>query len=96
MDTQRITEMEKTVNEISGITEEMTALLSRMEEGKESVSRLFRYYGSDEWFEDREGDLPEGIPSGVLSEDGVYDLLTLLREESFRMIENATDYLKRI
>ena len=96
MDTQRITEMEKIFNEISGITEEMTALLSRMEEGKESVSRLFRYYGSDEWFEDREGDLPEGIPAGVLSEDGVYDLLTLLREESFRMIENATDYLKRI
>ncbi|MBQ3791845.1 MAG: DUF4298 domain-containing protein [Clostridia bacterium] len=88
--------MEKIFNEISGITEEMTALLSRMEEGKESVSRLFRYYGSDEWFEDREGDLPEGIPAGVLSEDGVYDLLTLLREESFRMIENATDYLKRI
>ena len=41
-----------------------------------------------------EGDLPEGIPAGVLSEDGIYDQITAVRDAAFRMLELSADILK--
>ena len=43
---------------------------------------------------DRETALPPGTAAGVLSEDAVYDAITALRDEAFRMLELATDILK--
>ena len=80
MDKARITEMEQVLNEGAGMTRELSALLDRMEQMKDPVSRLFRYYGSAEWFEDREEDLPKDLPAGVLSEDGIYNELQRYRE----------------
>lgn len=51
---------------------------------KPAVDELSAYYGSDEWkkdFEDDEkGMLPKGLKRGVLSEDGVYNLLERYNE----------------
>ena len=55
---------------------------------------LFKYYGSEAWYEDREGKVPEGVKAGVLSEDLVYDAITNVRDTSFHMLELATDILK--
>ncbi len=91
---ERISKMEQRLNETNALIKEITAVLNKIEETKEEMSALFTYYGSDEWFEDRERKLPEGMPAGVLSEDLVYDAITELKEESIRMLETATDLLK--
>lgn len=43
------------------------------------ISELEIYYASEEWKQDFEADeaglLPEKLPRGVLSEDGLYELL---------------------
>ena len=94
MDLQRIAEMEGILNECEAATGELDAQLERMERLKEPMTRLFRYYGSEAWYEDREGELPPGIPAGVLSEDSVYDRITDVRDTAIRMMELATDILK--
>ena len=69
------------------LLDEATAVLERFEEALElfgsiqqKIKELDRYYGSEEWrkdFEDDEaGQLPKDLKRGVLSEDGIYDILT--------------------
>ncbi|MBR4462867.1 MAG: DUF4298 domain-containing protein [Erysipelotrichaceae bacterium] len=91
---ERISEMEKCLNETNEIIASMAYALDKIEESKEDMTALFRYYGSEEWYEDRDRKLPEGMPAGVLSEDLVYDAIIALREEAIRMLEAATDILK--
>ena len=47
---------------------------------REKLHLLTRYYDSGEWLQDYErderGELPAGLKRGVLSQDGLYDLLT--------------------
>ncbi len=91
---ERISMMERRLNETNELIKEITAVLDRIEGTKEEISALFAYYGSNEWYEDRERKLPEDMPAGVLSEDLVYDAITELKEETIRMLETATDLLK--
>ena len=94
MDLQRIGEMEKILNDCTAATAGLETQLDRMEQLKDPMTRLFTYYGSEQWYEDREGELPEGTPAGVLSEDAVYDEITAIRDAAFRMLELSTDILK--
>ncbi len=94
MDIERITEMEGYLNECTEAISALEAQLDRMEEVREHMIRLFDYYGSDAWFVDLEGEVPEGVPAGVLSEDLVYDQITAVRDAAFRMIDLASDILK--
>ena len=47
---------------------------------KDDITALNSYYGSKEWRQDLADDdaglLPEGLKRGVLSEDGIWNLLT--------------------
>ncbi|MCR5297402.1 MAG: DUF4298 domain-containing protein [Clostridiales bacterium] len=94
MDIERITEMEGYLNECAAATGSLSAELDRMAELRDHMTRLFAYYGSEAWYEDREGELPKDIPAGVLSEDLVYDQITAARDAAFRMLELAADILK--
>ena len=94
MNVERITEMEGYLNDCTAATAELTEKLSRMEELREPMIKLFSYYGSEAWYEDRDGELPEGLPAGVLSEDAVYDQITEVRDAAIQMLELATDILK--
>ena len=94
MDIQRIAEMEGYLNECAAATKDLNGQLDRMEELREHMTSLFSYYGSEAWYEDLEGDLPEDVPAGVLSEDLVYDQITAVRDAAFRMIDLAADILK--
>ena len=94
MNIERVKEMEGYLNECTSATESLNAQLERMEEIREKMIRLFSYYGSEAWYEDREGELPEDVPAGVLSEDLVYDRITEIRDAAFRMMELGTDILK--
>ncbi|MBP5744200.1 MAG: DUF4298 domain-containing protein [Oscillospiraceae bacterium] len=50
------------------------------------VKELESYYGSTEWKQDftadEEGRLPKDLKRGVLSEDGIYNVLELYRERA--------------
>ena len=94
MDLQRIGNMEKILKECTETTGGLEKQLDRMEQLKDPMTRLFAYYGSEAWYEDMEGDLPEGTPAGVLSEDGIYDQITAVRDAAFRMLELSADILK--
>ena len=94
MKTDRIIEMEGCLNACVSATEDLDAQLDRMDALKERMTKLFAYYGSEAWYEDRDGELPEGIPAGVLSEDLVYDEITAIRETAIHMLELAADILK--
>ena len=94
MDLQRIREMEDRLNRCAAATADLDRQLDRMEELREDMIRLFSYYGSEAWYEDREGELPKDVPAGVLSEDLVYDQITAVRDAAFRMLDLSTDILK--
>ena len=94
MDLQRIKEMEERLNRCTAATADLDRQLDRMEELREDMIRLFAYYGSEDWYEDREGEIPKDVSAGVLSEDQVYDQIMAIRDSAFRMMELSTDILK--
>ena len=91
---KRIEEMEAALDACVRATAELSAQLDRMEALRDDMLRLHRYYGSPEWYEDRERPLPPGTKAGVLAEDPVYDEIADLRDAAFRMLELGTDILK--
>ena len=94
MDVQRVTQMEEALNECAAATAALSEQLDRMEALGPRMAGLFAYYGSADWYEDRDGELPEGVAAGVLSEDAVYDEITAARAAAIHMLELATDILK--
>ncbi|MBQ6478800.1 MAG: DUF4298 domain-containing protein [Erysipelotrichaceae bacterium] len=77
---RRILEMEKLLNESQKVLNDYDRVLTDFKSVQEKIEKLEAYYAGKMWrkdFEDAEaGKLPEGLPAGVLSEDGIYDLLT--------------------
>ena len=84
---QRIIRMENHLNEAqeavsacAEVLEQLEPLLKQYEACLPKIAELSRYYGSAEWFADKEdsdnGKLLEKLRGGVLSEDAVYNLLT--------------------
>ena len=76
--------------------------LREYEEGKERVlalseeiGELDAYLGSEAWkqdfLDDEEGKLPADLPRGVLSEDGIYDVVTAFREIAEEAAETAAE-----
>ena len=93
-DVKRIEEMEKYLNECTEAVRGLGEQLDNMDAVRDKMISLFQYYGSEAWYEDREGEVPKDVPAGVLSEDLVYDGITEVRDLAFRMIESGTDILK--
>ena len=93
---KRITEMEIALDECREVLDDMDSALDRLVAVREKMSELFAYYGSEEWFEDRELELPPDVKAGVLSEDLVYDAVTDAKDMSVRMLELAADVIKKI
>ena len=76
--------------------EQMLAGACDTESGElaDAVEELTAYYESDDWKADFEADeaglLPKDLPRGVLSEDGVYNLLEVYRHKTLE--ERADSY----
>ena len=68
-------------NALAAIKDESAASLKAI---KEDVSELRKYYGSELWKQDfaadEAGNLPPDLKRGVLSEDGIWNLLSDYRE----------------
>ncbi len=76
---ERIARYEERMDEVFRAVEELQNAIAAFRAAEPAISELSRYYGSVQWREDFEADeaglLPEALKRGVLSEDGLYDLL---------------------
>ena len=86
---QRIRQMERHLNRASAALKRLSSAIDKYEEAKEDIAALASYYGSDEWKQDfatdEAGLLPKNLKRGVLSEDGIWNLLEAHRELQERM-----------
>ena len=76
---ERISRMEDRFDEVCRMVDALNEALGRYEDSMDGLEALKEYMGSGEWKDDYEADeagqVPSGIKRGVLSEDGLYNLL---------------------
>ncbi|MBR3720499.1 MAG: DUF4298 domain-containing protein [Clostridia bacterium] len=90
----RITKKEKRLDDILQSIKNLEEALSAFKEKKNDINLLNRYYGSDNWFKDKEAYENNKIPkikAGVLSEDTVWNMnedINDLIEEMKLIIDN--------
>ena len=81
---ERIRRMEQLFDLAKEAMEEPRMSLDTYEKAQEAIAILSEYYGSDEWKQDYADDeaglLPKDLKRGVLSEDGIWNLLADWRE----------------
>ena len=76
---RRIEEMEARLNRAGHCLNQLEEALEQFEAVQEDIRILSAYYESPQWREDFEADeahlLTADLPRGVLSEDGIYNVL---------------------
>lgn len=76
----RITQMEAAMNRCAGVLEALEQALDAYASVQEDLKTLDAYYSSPLWRwdfdDDSAGRLPKDLRRGVLSEDGLWNLLT--------------------
>jgi hypothetical protein len=82
-------EMERRMESAAKAVMELSAALDNYEQAQESIAALEKYYGSEEWkkdfADDEAGRLPADLKRGVLSEDGIWNLLSDVSELNLRI-----------
>lgn len=95
----RIREMERRLEEATTAVRQMEEALERYEAAQEAVERLAGYLDSEDWrrdfADDEKGLLPQDLKRGVLSEDGIWNLLDNNRELATRMRELSDKILTK-
>ena len=80
----RIRTMEQRMNRAVAAVKRLSVALDKWESAQEDITALGEYYGSDLWrqdfADDEAGLLPADLKRGVLSEDGLWNLLVDVRE----------------
>ena len=88
----RIRKMERRLNRALAAVKHLTGALDKWEAVQDDIAALEEYYGDGEWrkdFEDDEaGRIPQDLKRGVLSEDGIWNLLTDCKELKERLATN--------
>jgi hypothetical protein len=81
---ERITQMEHHFEKALAVIKDSTKTSKMLEELKENVAILDEYYGSELWkqdlADDEAGRFPKDLKRGVLSEDGIWNLLSDYRD----------------
>ena len=81
---KRISDMEKLFDEVMEAQDSIEKEIENYKNIQEKVQRLEKYYASKQWKDDfdadERGEIPSHIKRGVLSEDGIYDLLERNKE----------------
>lgn len=86
---KRIRQMERHLNAATAAVKRLEGALDKWEAVQEVIAALKGYYGSDLWrqdfADDEAGLLPDDLKRGVLSEDGIWNLLTDVNELNQRI-----------
>ena len=94
---ERIIIAEAAFDRVAAAHRQLEEALDGFDDVLDDLDLVSDYYGSPEWFDDREedekGELPQDLKRGILSEDLPYDELIELRSLALRMLEIATDTL---
>ena len=95
---ERIQNFEQLLDRIAPVLGTLEEALDAFDEIQEDVQELAAYYESEAWREDFEADeagrLPAGLKRGVLSEDGVYDVLSGHYALTVRLLDTVSSILK--
>ncbi len=87
--TTRIRQMERRLVRASAAAKRLSAALDNYEAAQEAIDELKKYYGSEEWrkdfADDESGKFPATLKRGVLSEDGIWNLLSDIDELNLRL-----------
>ena len=77
--TKRIRQMERHLKHASAALKRLSSALDKYDEAKADIAALASYYVSDDWKQDFAADeaglLPKELKRGVLSEDGIWNLI---------------------
>ena len=86
------------LDRIAPVLENLEEALDAFEGIQEDVKELAAYYEDDDWREDFEADeagkLPADLKRGVLSEDGIYDVLSGHYALTIRLLDTVSTILK--
>ena len=86
---ERIRQMELRMERVAKAVIELSAALENYEAVKEDLAALNEYYGSEVWqqdfADDEAGLLPKDLQRCVLSEDGIWNLLSDVSELNSRI-----------
>ena len=81
---ERINEMEKLFDRVLQTQSAFETAVEEYRELQEDVHRLEGYYASQQWKDDfaadEKGEIPKSVKRGVLSEDGIFDMLEKNKE----------------
>ncbi len=76
---ERNEKMEKLMNESTEAIKELEKSLNRFSRNQKKIDELADYYFSKDWAkdfaDDEKGRFPQELKRGILSEDGIYNLL---------------------
>ena len=96
---ERIEKMENILFNSSKLLEELEEILNKIEKDFKNYDELIKYYYSKNWAKDKEDFendlLPDMESAYVLTEDGIYDMMTSSSGTAIHMLELATKMLKR-
>ena len=85
----RIRKMERHLDRALAAVKRLSTALDKWEATQAAIAALDEYYGSDLWrqdfADDEAGILPANLKRGVLSEDGIWNLLTDCQELNKRI-----------
>ena len=86
---ERIEKMEALLNQLLEANKQADKALTQLENSRDAMQTLLDYYSSPLWkadySADERGEIPSHIRRGVLSEDGVYNMLWEYRNLQDRM-----------
>lgn len=94
----RIIENEERLDSILLSIKKLEEALSEFKSNKKSIELVNEYYGSKNWFRDKdfyEKNNISDIKAGVLSEDTVWNMNDDIKDLIYEMQSIITDYLKK-
>ena len=95
---ERIQYFESLLDKVAPVLENLEEALDAFGGIQDDVKELSAYYESDEWRDDFEADdagkLPADLKRGVLSEDGIYDVLSDHYALTVRLLDTVSSILK--
>lgn len=95
---ERIRHFEELLDRVAPVLANLDEALDAFDSIQTDVQELAAYYEGESWREDFEADeagkLPAGLKRGVLSEDGIYDVLSDHYALTVRLLDTVSTILK--
>lgn len=93
---ERVKEMEDASNRVETMVKLVNQGLDRYTQLQKDIDLLRHYLASKQWMEDFEADeagkLPKDMPRGVLSEDGLFNLLNKVEDVEDRFVDIVREF----